>query len=100
MYSTLTGPTDGVDRVELSVWIFMRANTVLNFEKHNQLQNEGLNLVLNLVLVLVSDYHIASLHRTSSIIIATYITYGSSNLSTLFPKGYIRYGTALLFSTR
>ena len=28
---------------------FFHANTVLSFEKHNQLHNEGLNLVLNLV---------------------------------------------------
>ena len=51
VYSTITGPTDGVDRVEFSVWIFLHANTVLNFEKHNQFQNEGLNLVLYLALV-------------------------------------------------
>ena len=49
--STITGPTDGVDRVDFSVWIFLHANTVLDFEKHNLSTNEGLHLALNPVIV-------------------------------------------------
>ena len=53
VYSTITGPTDGVDRVKFSVWygFFNTAREV--FGKHTQLQNEGLHLALNLVPVLV-----------------------------------------------